>query len=230
MSKWTQHKEKWSSCNLCDLCEKRTKVVLTRGNIPCEVLFIAEAPGPSEDVIGRPLVGPAGKMLDDMIEDAVENVRPLETPPNKRSPWEPPTFAFTNLISCIPLDDASAKFGEPPRYAILACRDRLREFVAIAQPKLIVCVGKLAEKWVPKLLGEISEQISAIAHGKVNGGSQKGKKITVKERSVACDAVRQNCFVSITHPAAILRADVSQRALAIQRTIITLSDAFEEFQ
>ena len=129
MGAFQTHKDKWSGCQRCDLHQARTRVVLARGKLPADILFIGEAPGASEDVLGKPFVGPAGKLLDRMIKDATARL-------DLR-------VAITNLICCIPKDKGS-KIGEPPPEAIKACKPRLKEFVRIASPKLVVLVGKLA--------------------------------------------------------------------------------------
>lgn len=184
MTPFQKHVKQWSNCQLCDLCEKRDKVVLCRGKLPCDVLFVGEAPGPSEDAIGLPFVGPAGHLLDEMINDACYSQ--MESVPYILR------MAFTNLVACIPKDENNQKFLEPPEYAIDACSPRLEEIIRLANPKLIVLVGKLAKKHIA------------------------GYRMP--------DSVDR--AVEIIHPAAILRADVAQRSLAIKRTIVTLADAF----
>lgn len=149
MSRWTKHRDRWKSCELCELCKGRKRVVLLRGVLPCDILFIGEAPGVGEDTLGKPFVGPAGKLLDRMIEDSI-----------------PTTFrlAFTNLIACIPLDEEGNKTKEPDKKYIRACSDRLREIYSIAKPRVVVMVGKLAEKWVPQLITELTMQRVGIIH------------------------------------------------------------------
>jgi DNA polymerase len=119
------------------LCKHRTRVVVARGKIPAEILFIGEAPGTSEDVIGLPFVGPAGRLLDHFTNRAINNRH---------------DYALTNLVCCLPKTDAKDK-EEPPKEAIVACKDRLTEFIKLCQPTLIVCVGTLPRKHVPKLEG-----------------------------------------------------------------------------
>lgn len=132
VSHYENHKRKWIHCKRCALHKHRLNVVLLRGSVPCDILFIGEAPGASEDVLGRPFVGPAGKILDQLIANAVSTAY---------------RYAITNLVGCIPKDDDSeSKIPEPPDYAIKACASRLQEIVAIARPKLFVFVGKLAAK------------------------------------------------------------------------------------
>lgn len=130
--KYAEHKAKWSGCTLCPLSRERTRVVLARGKIPSPILFIGEAPGDSEDVIGKPFVGPAGQLLDSIIEQAIDGQY---------------DYALTNLVACIPKFDGTK--GEPEKEHIEACRERLLEFIEMAKPRLLVLVGTLASKWVP---------------------------------------------------------------------------------
>lgn len=137
MGKYLKHGIKWKNCTKCCLCKGRTKVVLARGKIPCDILFVGEAPGVSEDVIGKPFIGPAGKLLDTMIEQAFTNLD---------------TYCLTNLIGCIPKDENNSKVTEPPKESIQACSPRLVEMYRMCNPSIIICVGALAKKWVPKIL------------------------------------------------------------------------------
>jgi len=131
-----RHKLKWKDCTECQLCETRRNVVLVRGTIPAEVLFIGDAPGKSEDVIGVPFVGPAGKLLDYIIEQSQEAEVRYE-------------FAITNIVSCIPLDDTN-HVQEPTKESIKSCRERLEEIVKLVYPELIVTVGATATRTVKK--------------------------------------------------------------------------------
>lgn len=152
MGKWNHYKQKWGNCTSCELCDTRDKIVLAKGQLPCDVLFIGEAPGLSENAFGKPFVGPAGNLLSKMISDSgLDQVARL---------------AFTNLIGCIPLDENLQKVQQPHKDHITACSERLQEFVAIAKPKVFVAVGKLSEKWIPKLLYEYIEKVptTPIAH------------------------------------------------------------------
>ena len=137
-TRFQRHKKRWSKCQRCELCHDRTKAVLFRGRLPCDVLIVGEAPGASEDVLGKPFCGPAGKLLDRTVCDAVED------------PLGIVSFGISNLVACIPLDEGR-KAAEPPKKAIIACANRLTELRLMARPKLIVRVGKLATKhFIPK--------------------------------------------------------------------------------
>jgi DNA polymerase len=180
LTPYQKHRKQWINCQRCDLCEVRNKVVLLRGMLPAPILFCGEAPGASEDVIGKPFVGPAGHLLDLIIERGIDGQY---------------DYAITNLVGCIPLDDGSKKAPEPPKSSIVACAPRLVEVVRLCQPKVIVMVGRLAEKYVPPLF-----------------------KMPLSDRQ----------FVKMMHPAAILRMDVSQQGLAVQRCVIALSDVVDD--
>jgi DNA polymerase len=64
MSRWSEHVERWKDCMACGLCRQRYRICLGRGTVPCDVLFIGEAPGAVENAQGLPFVGPAGQLLD----------------------------------------------------------------------------------------------------------------------------------------------------------------------
>jgi len=131
LSPYQQHVQKWSNCQRCTLCKTRRNVVLARGKLPADILFIGEAPGRSEDVLGYPFAGPAGQLLDQIILRALVQAGK----PDLRT-------AFTNLVACIPLDDGGTKTGEPLPEDVRACSPRLQEMVRIADPKLLVLVGQ----------------------------------------------------------------------------------------
>lgn len=133
MSAWRGHVEKWKDCTACLLSQQRSRICLARGAVPCDVLFVGEAPGASEDALGQPFVGPAGRVLDQIIERAI---------PTSVS------FALTNLVCCFPREAKERGENEPTYKEISACANRLAEFINIARPKQIVCVGSLAAAYV----------------------------------------------------------------------------------
>lgn len=147
---YQRHRSRWLNCTSCNLHQHRTKVVLLRGTVPCDVLFIGEGPGISEDVLGKPFVGPAGKMLDGIIYRAWLTA-------NSKA-----TYALTNLIACIPTDEEGTKVHTPPKEAIKACSGRLQEIISLCKPKQIVTVGSLSAQWVDKL--DLKITIDKIVH------------------------------------------------------------------
>lgn len=131
---WNLHRRNWNKCSRCPLGELAVKHVLARGTLPCQILFIGEGPGPSENVIGEPFVGRAGKLLDKIIEDSFSRV-------GKRF-----TFAVTNVVGCMPTDDGTT-FREPLEPEVIACKERLEHLNMIARPKVLILLGKIAEKY-----------------------------------------------------------------------------------
>lgn len=138
LTPWQAHVDGWKDCTRCGLHRTRSSVVLARGSVPCDVVFVGEAPGRSEDALGKPFIGPAGAMLDGIVAEAFVGTALR--------------VAFTNLVACIPIDpddvDAPGGVGEPPDDAIAACAPRLVEFVRLARPRLIVRVGRHAQHWL----------------------------------------------------------------------------------
>lgn len=169
-SPWETHRDKWCNCQLCPYSEHRKKVALVRGTIPCDVLFIGEAPGASEDVLGSPFTGPAGKLLDSIIARASRQYSPA--------------LAFTNLVGCIPLKDPQTRTIQPPNVqAITACRPRLSEIYAITGAKAVICVGALASKYVPDVVDFLKPGL--IADSIIHPASIL--RLNASQVSMACD-------------------------------------------
>ena len=129
MMNWNGLKQTCLDCTRCGLCETRHHVVFGIGNESADVIFIGEGPGEQEDLKGEPFVGPAGKLLDDMLAiidlDRHENCY------------------IANIVKCRP-----PKNRDPLETEQDACIDYLRNQVALIRPKIIVCLGRIAAKKV----------------------------------------------------------------------------------
>lgn len=136
LSPWQRHARRWAGCTACMLHAGRTEPVLYRGELPCDALFVGEAPGKNENAVGQPFVGPAGQLLDKIIAAALDGFP------------RPVTLGFTNLVACIPLGEDGDKTEAPPDDAVAACAGRVAEVVAMARPRLLVRVGKEAQGWL----------------------------------------------------------------------------------
>lgn len=110
-------------------------MVFSKGEVPCDVLFIGEGPGKSEDVFGIPFVGPSGNLLAGVIEETLPGA----------------CIAYSNLVACLPVSETGEKGVAPAKDCIEACRDRLLEFISLSSPKVIVCVGTVATRYITKL-------------------------------------------------------------------------------
>lgn len=124
MLDWQKLKEQCLQCRGCGLCETRTNVVFGVGPKDADVMFIGEGPGEQEDLKGEPFVGPAGKLLDDMM-----SIIDL----NRQNSY------IANIVKCRPPGNRDPKEEEQN-----ACIDYLRKQVALIQPKIIVCLGRIA--------------------------------------------------------------------------------------
>lgn len=167
LSPFQRFKQKWQDCTACELHKVRKTIVLCRGRLPCDILFIGEAPGTSEDRQGEPFIGPAGGLLDQIVCEALRNLNLADLSPVYPDWWKtaPIRLGWTNIICCIPKVEG-VKAGEPPAWAVKACAPRLRQFLTVAKPKLVVMVGDHSAKWVPVVCDEMLDglQTTKIVH------------------------------------------------------------------
>ena len=122
---WEELKEACEQCTKCELCKTRHNVVVGVGNAKAEVMFIGEGPGENEDLQGEPFVGRAGKLLDKMLV-AVDLDR------NKN-------IYIANIVKCRPPQNRDPKPEEQEQ-----CIEWLRAQVKMINPKIIVCLGRIA--------------------------------------------------------------------------------------
>ena len=111
-------------CEKCALARTRTHAVFGEGNVRAEIMFVGEGPGAVEDRTGRPFVGPAGILLEKMLNAAGLSRREVY---------------IANIVKCRPPGNADPA----PEYA-QACIDYLREQVRFIHPKILVCLGRIA--------------------------------------------------------------------------------------
>jgi len=126
MENWENLEKLCLQCTRCSLCSGRNHVVFGVGNKNTSVLFVGEGPGEQEDLQGEPFVGPAGKLLDDML-----SIIDLD-----RS-----KVYIANIVKCRPPHNR-----DPLEEEQNACIGYLRNQVALIQPKIIVCLGRIAAK------------------------------------------------------------------------------------
>jgi uracil-DNA glycosylase family 4 len=126
---WTQLKSVVSTCTKCDLCKTRTQTVFGVGDQKARWLFVGEGPGRNEDFQGLPFVGPAGKLLDNMMI-AMGLKRGENT-------------YIANIVKCRPTD-AAKKDRQPAPEEASACMPYLERQIALINPTVIVALGKTA--------------------------------------------------------------------------------------
>ncbi|MBQ7345062.1 MAG: uracil-DNA glycosylase [Oscillospiraceae bacterium] len=124
MQEWTELEDACLRCEKCGLWTTRRNVVFGVGPRDADVMFIGEGPGELEDMRGEPFVGPAGKLLDDMlsiIDLSRENCY------------------IANIVKCRP-----PRNRDPLEEEQEACIGYLRQQVKLIRPKIIVCLGRIA--------------------------------------------------------------------------------------
>ena len=125
MKSWEELEAACAVCTKCSLHERRTNVVFGVGNRMSEVLFVGEGPGESEDLKGEPFVGRAGKLLDDMLE-----IIGLDRSKN---------IYIANIVKCRPPNNRDPMSSERD-----ACYEWLLNQFALIEPKIVVCLGRIA--------------------------------------------------------------------------------------
>ncbi len=116
-----------SNCTKCALSERRTHIVVDRGNYLAKVVMIGEAPGENEDRQGKAFVGRAGQLLDGLL-----NTLGFDT--NQDS-------LIINVVKCRPPENRRPKPEEAS-----ACRDFLKAQLELVKPKVILLLGATALK------------------------------------------------------------------------------------
>ena len=124
MDTWESLKRDCAGCRCCSLGETRHKLVFGVGNAQAEVMLIGEGPGEQEDLQGVSYVGPAGKLLDDMLEM-------IDLDRQK--------VYIANIVKCRP-----PRNRDPLNVEQEACRPWLDRQIALVNPKIIVCLGRIA--------------------------------------------------------------------------------------
>lgn len=120
-------KEQALSCEKCELCKTRNKVVFGMGVPTAEVVFIGEGPGANEDEQGLPFVGRSGQFLDKMF--AYIDL------------YRDKNIYICNMVKCRPPENRDPLPEEQE-----ACRDYLKKQLELINPKIIVCLGRIAAK------------------------------------------------------------------------------------
>ena len=126
MLSWEQLEQTCSRCSACGLCQTRNNVVFGVGRKNADILFVGEGPGEQEDLKGEPFVGAAGHLLDDML-----SIIDL----NRENVY------IANIVKCRP-----PRNRDPEEQEQEACIGYLRNQVALIEPKVIVCLGRVAAK------------------------------------------------------------------------------------
>ncbi len=127
---WNDLENQCNNCTKCELHKTKTNTVFGRGSKTATVLFIGEAPGEQEDLQGIPFCGASGQLLDKYIYSI--DISPEE-------------FYIGNILKCRPPHNRDPRPEEQE-----ACIGYIREQLRLINPKIIVCLGRIAAMKVIK--------------------------------------------------------------------------------
>jgi DNA polymerase len=124
-------REAAAGCRACDRYKTGTQTVFGEGAEHAQIMFVGEQPGDREDTEGKPFVGPAGRVLDEALEEAgIDRNRVYITNAVKHFKWKP---------------QGKRRLHQKPNAAeISACRQWLDAEIAVVKPELLVLLGATA--------------------------------------------------------------------------------------
>lgn len=115
-------------CRACDLCQTRTNVVFGEGNPDTPLVIVGEGPGAQEDATGRPFVGRAGQLLDQVLrENGITRKH----------------VYICNVVKCraCVIEGDSIRNRPPTTTEISACLPWLEQQLEIIRPLVILSLG-----------------------------------------------------------------------------------------
>jgi len=120
-----------AGCKACALWKIGTQTVFGEGSLKAEVMFVGEQPGDQEDKTGNPFVGPAGRLLDQALEEAgIDRSLTYVTNVVKHFKWQA---------------RGKRRIHQKPNWSeITACRPWLDAELAVVKPRVLVCLGATA--------------------------------------------------------------------------------------
>jgi uracil-DNA glycosylase family protein len=128
-------REAVQGCRGCSLYANATQAVLGEGARGAAVMLVGEQPGDQEDRQGRPFVGPAGRLLDEALEEAgIDRSKAYVTNAVKHFKWQA---------------RGKRRIHQKPTWSeLVACRPWLEAELAVVRPRVLVCLGASAAQSV----------------------------------------------------------------------------------
>jgi uracil-DNA glycosylase len=159
---WSALRRAVADCRACSLCESRRQTVFGAGHPRARWLVVGEAPGEQEDAAGEPFVGPAGQLLDAMLQ-ALQLSRRAD---DDLAAWPAAQRVYiANTLKCRP-----PRNRNPEPEELAQCAPFLARQVQLLQPRVILALGRFA---VYSLLG------STEAIGRLRGRVHRHQGIPV---------------------------------------------------
>ena len=152
-------RKKISEIKNCDLKKNATNIVFGDGNISANVMIVGEGPGAQEDIVGKPFIGRAGKLLDKMLESINLNREKVY---------------ISNIVNYRPPENRRPTDSEISTYL-----PYIQKHIEIINPKILVLLGstalnsligndevisKVRGKWMKKEIGIIKPWIIGSFH------------------------------------------------------------------
>ncbi|HEU5279153.1 MAG TPA: UdgX family uracil-DNA binding protein [Gaiellaceae bacterium] len=124
-------REAAAGCRGCHLWQLGTETVFGEGPETAEAMFVGEQPGDQEDKTGRPFVGPAGRVLDQALEEAgIDRSSTYLTNAVKHFKWQA---------------RGTRRIHQKPNWTeMTACRPWLEAELAVVRPRVLVLLGATA--------------------------------------------------------------------------------------
>jgi uracil-DNA glycosylase len=159
IEKLAKLKKKISTIKNCDLKSNATNLVFGDGNINSKIMIVGEGPGAQEDILGKPFIGRAGKLLDKMLESINLNRQKVY---------------ISNIVNYRPPENRRPTEGEIARYL-----PYILKHIETINPKILVLLGstalnsligneevisKVRGKWIQKEIGTIKPWIIISFH------------------------------------------------------------------
>jgi DNA polymerase len=135
---WPALRQAVVDCRACGLCEKRRQTVFGVGSARAHWMVVGEAPGEQEDLRGEPFVGPAGRLLDQML--AALGLTRAEAAPEGAPALTPDRQVYiANTLKCRPPGNRNPEPAELAR-----CEPFLVRQIELVQPRVILAMGRFA--------------------------------------------------------------------------------------
>lgn len=120
-----------AGCRGCPLFKRATQTVFGEGPAIARTIFIGEQPGDAEDIAGKPFVGPAGQLLDEvLVEAGIDRQLVYVTNAVKHFKWEP--------------RGKRRLHKKPSARELKACEPWLEAEFEVIEPRSVVCLGATA--------------------------------------------------------------------------------------
>ena len=143
---WEQLEQEIVNCRKCSLWKTRNNPVMGEGSRDARIMFIGEAPGYWEDVKGKPFVGKAGALLDELLGSI--NLRRNEV-------------YIANILKCRPPGNRN-----PLQNEIKACTPYLDRQIELIHPIVIATLGNFALSYIFEKFGLKQESVGRV-HGEL---------------------------------------------------------------